>query len=103
MLECPIINRKDNMPKDFEIPEIESDELRVPAHLDLDIIKGALYVHNADNKKQADDRIHFLAKKLGDHKMTYVMALLMLPYLMEVVEKSEEYQKYFEERKKKLN
>ena len=31
------------------------------------------------------------------------MALLMLPYLMEVVERSEEYQKYFEERKKRLN
>ena len=91
------------MPKDFEVPEIESDELKVPAHLDLDIIKGALYIHNADEKTTADDRIRFLAKKLGDHKMSYVMALLMLPYLMEVVEKSEEYQKYFEERKKRLN
>ena len=91
------------MPKDFEVPEIESDELKVPAHLDLDIIKGALYVHNADNKKQADDRIHFLVKNLGDHKMTYVMALLVLPYLMEIVERSEEYKKYFEERKKRLN
>ena len=55
------------MPKEFEVPEIQSDELKVPTHLDLDIIKGALYVHNADNKKQADDRIHFLAKNLGDH------------------------------------
>ena len=91
------------MPKDFEVPEIESDELKVPADLDLDIIKGAFYVHNADNKKQADDRIHFLAKNLGYHKMTYVMALLVLPYLMEIVERSEEYKKYFEERKKRLN
>ncbi len=78
-------------------------EIKVPEHLDLDIIKGALYIHNADEKTTADDRIRFLAKKLGDHKMTYVMALLMLPYLMKVVEKSEEYQKYFEERKKRLN
>ena len=35
--------------------------------------------------------------------MTYVMAILMLPYLMQVVERSEEYTKYFEERKKRLN
>ena len=88
------------MPKDFWKSK---EELRVPEHLDLDIIKGALYIHNADKKTTADDRIRFLAKKLGDHKMTYVMALLMLPYLMEVVERSEEYQKYFEERKKRLN
>ena len=91
------------MPKDFEVPEIDGDKLRVPEHLDLDIIKGALYIHNADNKQQADDRIHFLVKKLGDRKMTYVMAILMLPYLMEMVENSKEYKDYFEERKKRLN
>ena len=91
------------MTNDSKVPEIDGDELKVPAHLDLDVIKGALYIHNADDKKQADDRIHFLAKKLGDHKMTYVMAILMLPYLMQVVERSEEYQKYFEEKKKRLN
>ena len=88
------------MPKDYWNSK---EEIKVPTHLDLDIIKGALYIHNADDKQQADDRINFLVKKLGDHKMSYVMALLMLPYLMEVVEKSEEYQKYFEERKKRLN
>ena len=88
------------MPKDYWN---SIEEIKVPEHLDLDIIKGALYIHNADEKTTADDRIRFLAKKLGDHKMTYVMALLMLPYLMKVVEKSEEYQKYFEESKKRLN
>ena len=88
------------MPKDYwKLKE----EVRVPEHLDLDIIKGALYIHNADDQSQANDRIEFLAKKLGDHKMTYVMAILMLPYLMQVVERSEEYTKYFEEKKKRLN
>ena len=87
------------MPK---VPEVEGD-LKVPEHLDLDIIKGALYIHNADDKQQADDRIKFLVNKLGDHKMTYVMAILMLPFLMEIVERSEEYKQYFEEKKKRLN
>ena len=90
------------MPKDYWTKK-ELEEVRVPEHLDLDIIKGALYIHNADDQNQANDRIEFLAKKLGDHKMTYVMAILMLPYLMQVVERSEEYTKYFEERKKRLN
>jgi hypothetical protein len=88
------------MPKDFWKSK---EEIKVPEHLDLDIIKGALYIHNADDQSQANDRIHFLAKKLGDHKMTYVMAILMLPFLMEIVERSEEYKKYFEEKKKRLN
>ena len=88
------------MPKDYWN---NIKELKVPEHLDLDIIKGALYIHNADDKQQADDRINFLLKKLGDRKMTYVMALLMLPYLMEMVENSKEYKDYFEERKKRLN
>ena len=88
------------MPKDYwKLKE----KVRVPEHLDLDIIKGALYIHNADDQSQANDRIEFLAKKLGNHKMTYVMAILMLPYLMQVVERSEEYTKYFEEKKKRLN
>ena len=88
------------MPKDFWKSK---EDIRVPEHLDLDIIKGALYIHNANDQSQANDRIQFLAKKLGDHKMTYVMAILMLPFLMEIVERSEEYKKYFEERKKRLN
>ena len=85
-----------------KVPEVEGD-LKVPEHLDLDIIKGALFIHNANDQSQANDRIHYLAKKLGDHKMTYVMAILMLPFLMEIVERSEEYKKYFEEKKKRLN
>ena len=85
-----------------KVPKVEGD-LKVPEHLDLDIIKGALFIHNADDQSQANDRIHYLAKKLGDHKMTYVMAILMLPFLMEIVERSEEYKKYFEEKKKRLN
>ena len=88
------------MPKDYWN---SIEEIKVPEHLDLDIIKGALYIHNADEKTKADDRIRFLTKKLGDHKMTYVMALLMLPYLMEIVERSEEYKHYSKEKKKRLN
>ena len=90
------------MPKDYWKAE-DLKEVRVPEHLDLDIIKGALYIHNADDQSQANNRIEFLAKKLGDHKMTYVMAILMLPFLMQIVERSEEYKKYFEEKKKRLN
>ncbi len=90
------------MPKDYWKAE-DLKEVRVPEHLDLDIIKGALYIHNADDQSQANDRIEFLAKKLGDHKMTYVMALLILPMLMDNMTKSVDYTNFLASRKKTIN
>ena len=78
-----------------------TDKVEYPEHLSEEIIKGALFVHNAPDKEEADNRIKFLAEHLGNHKMCFVMAMLMLPFLMDIVEKSEEYQDYFNMHKKK--
>ncbi len=78
-----------------------TDKVEYPEHLDPEIIKGALFVHNAPDKEEADNRIKFLAEHLGNHKMCFVMAMLMLPFLMDIVEKSEEYKDYFDKYKKK--
>ena len=80
-----------------------TDKVEYPEHLTEEIIKGALFVHNAPDKDEAQNRVNFLVEELGHKKASYIMALLMLPFLMDIVEKSEEYKKYFEERKKKLN
>ena len=88
------------MPKDYWN---SIEEIKVPEHLDLDIIKGALYIHNADEKTTADDRIRFLAKKLGDHKMTYVMALLVLHYLIEKTQDTTDYKDFIASKKKTIN
>ena len=44
----------------------------------------------------------FLTEELGNKKASYIMALLMLPFLMDIVERSEEYKEYFDKHKKKL-
>ena len=78
-----------------------TDKVECPEHLDPEIIKGALFIHNAVCKEEADHRIMFLAKHLGNQKMCFVMAMLMLPFLMDIVERSEEYKDYFNMHKKK--
>jgi hypothetical protein len=80
-----------------------TDKVEYPEHLTEEIIKGALFIHNAPDKDEAQGRIMFLAEELGNKKASYIMALLMLPYLMDIVQKSEEYKEHFELRKKKLN
>ena len=79
------------------------EKIKQLEYLHPKVIASAFYIHSGEDLKDQLERIKVVQKEIGDKLATYVMALLMLPYLMEVVEKSEEYQKYFEERKKRLN
>jgi len=90
----PTINRKDNMSK---------EKIKHPEHLTPEIIQSALFIHNAEDNQDAHKRIQFLQNKFSDKQLSFIMAMLMLPYLMEIVEKSDEYKSYFENRKKTLN
>ena len=45
-----------------------TDKVEYPEHLDPEIIKGALFIHNAEDKEEADNRMMFLAKHLGNQK-----------------------------------
>ena len=85
------------------IGDLTEENYLFPKHLKPQVIHGALFIHNGKDTDDKIKRTELILKKLGTELSTYVMALLMLPYLMEVVERSEEYQKYFEERKKRLN
>jgi len=78
-----------------------TDKVEYPEHLDPEIFKGALFIHNAPDKDEAQNRILFLAKHLGDKKASYIMAMLMLPFLMDIVKNSEEYKEHFDKYKKK--
>ena len=43
-----------------------TDKVEYPEHLTEEIIKGALFVHNAPDKDEAQSRIMFLAEELGN-------------------------------------
>ena len=62
-----------------------------PEHLHPKLIAGAIYIHNGKDIQDKIDRTHLVQKEVGDKLSTYVMALLVLPQLMEQVMKSDDF------------
>jgi len=79
------------------------NDLRFPKHLTPKIIHSALFVYNAPTKEDTTKRVEFLAKEIGDENMSYVMALLVLPTLMNNMQQSTEYTDWKQSRTKTLN
>ena len=74
-----------------------------PKHLTPKIIHSALFVHNASNKEDTMKRVEHCAKEIGDEAMSYAMALLVLPHLMDNMTNSNEYKDWKQSRIKTLN
>ena len=62
-----------------------------PEHLQPKIIVGAIYIHNGKDIQEKIERTEVVQKTVGDKLATYVMALLVLPQLMEQVMKSDDF------------
>ena len=77
--------------------------INFPKHLTPEIIHSALFISNADDKETAGKRIEYCSKQLGDEAMSYAMALLILPTLMEMTQQTKEYQDFVKMRKKKTH
>ena len=78
-------------------------DIKFPKHLTPEIIHSALFIGNANNMESAGHRIEYCSKQLGDEAMSYAMALLILPTLMDMVKDHPEYKDYLELRKKKTH
>ena len=78
-------------------------DLKFPEHLTAKIIHSALFIYNADSKEETKQRVEYCAKELGDKGMSYAMAMLMLPTLMNSMAQSEEYTTWNEQKHKRLN
>ena len=76
--------------------------LSFPKHLTPEIIHSALFVYNAP-KEEVAQRVQYCAKQIGDEAMSYAMALLVLPTLMNNMQQSEEYNEWQQSRIKTLN
>ena len=66
-------------------------DINFPEHLTPKIVHSALFIHNAKDKAETVTRVNFLTKELGEKMMTYVMALLILPVLMDNMKQSTDY------------
>ena len=78
-------------------------DINFPKHLTPKIVHSALFIHNAKDKAETITRVKFLTKELGEKMMTYVMALLILPMLMDNMTKSVDYTNFVASRKKTIN
>jgi hypothetical protein len=81
------------------IPKIDAcEKLNAPEHLCSDVLVSALYVHNGKDNEDKLKRAEQIYKKIGDKKASYVMALLVLPQLMDEVMNTDKYKDFQTER-----
>ena len=78
-------------------------DINFPRHLTPKIIHSALFIHNADCKEETIRRVEYCVKQIGDEAMSYAMALLVLPTLMNSMQQSDEYKDWQQSRIKTLN
>ena len=83
---------------------LTKDNIDFPKHLTPEIIHTALFIHNAPRKEDIKIRVEHCAKQIGNEAMSYAMALLVLPALMDNMrEHSQDYKDFIASRKKTIN
>ena len=83
---------------------LTKDDINFPKHLTPEIVHTALYIHNAPTKEDIIKRVDYMAKQIGEEAMSYAMALLVLPALMDNMrEHSQEFKDFKASRKKTIN
>ena len=79
------------------------DDISFPKHMTPEIVHASLYVHNAKDKQETIKRVEYLTKQMGEQAMSYAMALLVLPWLMEQGKDTQLYKDFQASRKKTIN
>jgi len=82
---------------------LTKDNINFPKHLTPEIVHSALFIHNADSKEETMTRVEYCAKQIGNEAMSYAMALLVLPWLMDQGKATQEYQDFQASKKKTIN
>ena len=67
------------------------EKIKQLEHLQPKLIAGAIYIHNGKDIQEKIARTESVQRVVGDKLATYVMALLVLPQLMETVMKSDDF------------
>ena len=78
-------------------------DINFPKHLTPEIVHTALYIHNAPSKEDIVKRTEYMSKQIGNEAMTFVMALLVLPRLIDNTTSSQEYKDFITSKKKTIN
>ena len=89
--------------KQQRLGNLTKDDIDFPKHLTPEIVHTALYIHNSPSKEDITKRTAYCAKKIGGEAMTYAMALLVLPHLIDKTTDTQEYKDFITSRKKTIN
>ena len=79
------------------------DNINFPKWLTPEIVHTALYIHNAPSKEDIMKRTEYMSKQIGNESMTFVMALLVLPNLIDNTIQSKDYKDFQKNKYKSLN
>jgi len=82
---------------------LTKDDINFPKHLTPEIVHTALYIHNAPTKEDIVKRTEYCSKQIGGDAMTFAMALLVLPHLIDNTIHSQDYKDFILKRKKTIN
>ena len=80
------------------IGDLTEENYLFPKHLKPQVIHGALFIHNGKDNEDKFKRTELILKKLGTELASYVMALLILPQMMDTMQDSEEYKQFADQR-----
>ena len=86
-----------------KLGNLTKEDISFPKYLTPEIIHSALFVHNAPTTEEIKTRVEYCAKQIGDEAMSYAMALLVLPHLIDTTKNSHEYKDFIASRKKTIN
>ena len=95
-----------NMPlgkKQQRLGNLTKDDINFPKHLTPEIVHTALYIHNSPTQEDIKKRTEYMAKQIGGEAMTYAMALLVLPHLIDKTTDTQEYKDFITSKKKTIN
>ena len=89
--------------KQQRLGNLTKDDIDFPKHLTPEIVHTALYIHNSPTQEDIKKRTEYMAKQIGGEAMTYAMALLVLPHLIDKTTDTQEYKDFIASRKKTIN
>ena len=89
--------------KQQRLGNLTKDDINFPEHLTPEIVHTALYIHNSPSKEDIAKRTEYCSKQIGGEAMTFAMALLVLPHLINQTQDTQEYKDFIASRKKTIN
>ena len=67
---------------------------RAPKHLSSSVIAGALYIHNGKDAREKIRRTDKVLNTIGKELTSYVLALLVLPQMMDMMRETNKYKEF---------